>query len=1170
MGTENQWWPEDAVIIEDARVTRLSDGSSTIMPTDKASKWMDAPGWKVEPRRRVSMRLERSKMGRPYPGKEETPDRYMLVPESQVSDYSGMGFRFNTPDQHKAYLLKKEESKKGAGQAYLRALPEAIPGFRAHAAEAQKAPLSDMITSAENDGMWSTAAQMEKMLGKQLEAERSPEGKAAGEQRAKDYIMRERAREEAHPVASFLGQATPSLLIPGVAAGGTAAKTIAQTAGIGAVAAALHTPGHAAERKIMGEPLGMDFVWDEAKGILASAAAAGILTAPFAAAGANARRFTEKSAERWGRQLDKQIDKFVANEGRDVMATALKDPVAKSQAKRIADAQAAVESFQAEKAARLVEVTKHAVKHSPEELAEKMDLIERHSDAVTKLMPKRERDMFGAWEAAVAQENLPLSGDLQGPRLPGPAIKAAREKLAQAKARGGVPTDEFNEAKAIIQDNMPFARQDAKNLAEKYGKPAEPPPIDRRSPPPSHAAPEDGALSGPLTGPVPEEAIEAGAKFNAVRAAREARKAEANYEIQRGFLREAAPEGFPLDYKTKKANEMLAWLERNPEGDPPVGEVREKYLSEILGMRPREGMERAPYKRDEGLTVAELFARDMTVREPKIQTFAPTRENIKAWAEAVIDDAGHEYAKRPIAERWTWQAKGDPFRGSPPPPAPDPDLLAPVRQAVDDALEKAGARRARSLDEIVKNAGVARGLLAMDGNTKAAQYLDSLIKEVDSLGKAVDAVPRSIQEAELISAAERQLMDRQQGLATELTQAQAAGGPLMRHVAMQMMGASSPIPGVPGAPAPFIGPMPAPPRPQPRARWKQQLDEIMLRAGESKPYAQRSHLSGILHTAARATLYSAGGLAAVKAFGMAGVPITGIFAAMAIKRFGGQVASKFYNRFFGAQQDLFRAGPQAYKTQVADRISGLWAQQAKKYAAKPRYLPLSEIDFGEPTGEPPGETLQETIREKAMQISRALGDPGFETRLQHKATAIKMVEPEAADGFIKKTIEKLKFLHSKMPKNPDAGSPLEHATKWMPSDEASAVAATYLRAAWDPVGSLMGEIESGRINDETIETVEALHPELFEFIRGEVLQRMMDHGLDDVPRIQRAALAKVFKMPALDPAQDPEFKQGIGELYAQISGVEADQQQPGDNGGYTTKKPINLKSNATIAQKFGG
>lgn len=278
---------------------------------------------------------------------------------------------------------------------------------------------------------------------------------------------------------------------------------------------------------------------------------------------------------------------------------------------------------------------------------------------------------------------------------------------------------------------------------------------------------------------------------------------------------------------------------------------------------------------------------------------------------------------------------------------------------------------------------------------------------------------------------------------------------------------------------------------------------------------------------------------------------------------------------------LFDRGVQ-FTRGISDKIGDLFSRSetvvkaAKPAEIKPLPAPparqttslLDQIappQSGSPTGKV-ARTLAGTITEYSQAVSAAAANPdNTEQRIRQVLRPISIVDPDLYEQTVTGIMQRIEFLNEKMPKNPDAGTLAGRVMRWAPNDVEASKAARYIRAADDPAGALLGELKSGLVNPETIETVQTLYPDLFDHIQQGVLQRVMD--VKDLSYPYRVAVSKVFGI-GLEPSLDPTVANGILSLQQS----EAKDQDTNKRGGYmASSRKINMKSatTATPAQRQG-
>jgi hypothetical protein len=308
---------------------------------------------------------------------------------------------------------------------------------------------------------------------------------------------------------------------------------------------------------------------------------------------------------------------------------------------------------------------------------------------------------------------------------------------------------------------------------------------------------------------------------------------------------------------------------------------------------------------------------------------------------------------------------------------------------------------------------------------------------------------------------------------------------------------------------------------------------------------------------------------------------------------GATFALRILKRFFGARlhaavKDLTDLQPQFLKT-VDAKIGSIFrgAQGAATGAADALMktgkalaaetspeIPslvgrLSASNYGE---EDAGErtSLPEMAKAKADAIAKMAADPkGTESRIHDALSPLKILDPVLIDKTVQHFMDRIKFLSSKAPKS--AQAPVLSGSSEVPSVSAATRFARYVTSAEDPAGVLLDGIRSGEVWPETIETIQALTPQLDEFLR----MRLVGAAVRDdkpLPYAQRQAMASAFGS-AMNPIRDPKFTSWYLDAMAKaVQDKQEQEQQPGDAGGYTVpKRKIDLGSQArgTLGQRLG-
>lgn len=539
---------------------------------------------------------------------------------------------------------------------------------------------------------------------------------------------------------------------------------------------------------------------------------------------------------------------------------------------------------------------------------------------------------------------------------------------------------------------------------------------------------------------------------------------------------------------------------------------------------------------------------------------------------------------------------------------------APINTMIDLALENVGAGKAKSVPEIVEYARKARVHLLGDttpAGKVAASKLEGMIAEVEALDKAAKAVPRSLLRQDLIDEVNRLSADREYTVRRKMSehgmlqeqanflheqQLEALQGQ-KTYDESQLEYAKRDLKSASDAAA----------REQLWAKTEgedyvsMEKEIARLRAENAAQQQQGGGVLPALRAGAGAFVGEDGnwgalantltGIAAGTAAAGMGTSMLTTAGMIAGGSFASMVARNFFYGKGKAAWKAFQAAraagnnAQSYRVSLKNKISSTIKNSAlgdvKLRMPKASLVEIvSKAQFDkdrEDTYKPPVKSdesmkLAHLIRQRAEEISHAAADPdGFTERLRQALAPARILDPEIVDRTKELWLKTINFLNTKMPRDEEPIRPFQVKTTWLPSDDEASTAARYIAAAYDPPGQLLDELSTGRVNDETIETMQALRPELWNWMRDRVLETLMDTG-GKIAHPMRVALGTVFGMN-FEPSEDPTYVNDMNLFVASIVSGEADQQQGNAKGGYTVPKrslDLGAYSTGTIAGKFGG
>jgi len=163
------------------------------------------------------------------------------------------------------------------------------------------------------------------------------------------------------------------------------------------------------------------------------------------------------------------------------------------------------------------------------------------------------------------------------------------------------------------------------------------------------------------------------------------------------------------------------------------------------------------------------------------------------------------------------------------------------------------------------------------------------------------------------------------------------------------------------------------------------------------------------------------------------------------------------------------------------------------------------------------ESNRKAYERTKARLEAAKADPeGVRERLARSTRNIAADAPQITEALHARAIKANDFLESKLPKTPEASSPWRKPTLL---DSELAKYAKYVRATEDPVGTLSKELDDGTLSRETMETLDALYPEMAQDVRTSVTEQLASMK-DPPPYPERVRLSILLGTP-LDDSLNP-------------------------------------------------
>lgn len=128
------------------------------------------------------------------------------------------------------------------------------------------------------------------------------------------------------------------------------------------------------------------------------------------------------------------------------------------------------------------------------------------------------------------------------------------------------------------------------------------------------------------------------------------------------------------------------------------------------------------------------------------------------------------------------------------------------------------------------------------------------------------------------------------------------------------------------------------------------------------------------------------------------------------------------------------------------------------------------------------------------------------------------VPPDISDAVLKVQQAKVKFLNSKLPKDPTGTRLIEK--EWKPSTLEMRKFSRYLRAVEEPL-TLIDDMKQGRLSREAVEAMRTVYPEMFASIQAQILEGIPELKINMGYRA-RIQLSRLMDVP-VDESMEPEF-----------------------------------------------
>lgn len=246
------------------------------------------------------------------------------------------------------------------------------------------------------------------------------------------------------------------------------------------------------------------------------------------------------------------------------------------------------------------------------------------------------------------------------------------------------------------------------------------------------------------------------------------------------------------------------------------------------------------------------------------------------------------------------------------------------------------------------------------------------------------------------------------------------------------------------------------------------------------------------------------------------------------------------------------------------------APLASKILPAIRYAEQSYVDgvLGAPNVSPSRSQLVNEFRARARELNaltQRTPEGGFTVRMQarealnQRLAALWAMDPDFANGVEKTHNARLEFLASKLPRNPAPPHLQIGPDTWEPSRAQLAKFARYMEAVERPE-RVVQRLATATITPEDAEVLKAVYPQMYEQVRGQVMDNMASVRRR-LPYEKRLALSIYLDVP-VDPAVTPEAITVYQGLYAQ-----GQAQQPGTSAGPPPRKAFTSSEKPTAGQR---
>lgn len=151
-----------------------------------------------------------------------------------------------------------------------------------------------------------------------------------------------------------------------------------------------------------------------------------------------------------------------------------------------------------------------------------------------------------------------------------------------------------------------------------------------------------------------------------------------------------------------------------------------------------------------------------------------------------------------------------------------------------------------------------------------------------------------------------------------------------------------------------------------------------------------------------------------------------------------------------------------------------------------------------------------TYDDHIKRIKQLSGDPT--AMLDHASSSTQALygsAPNISQGIQTAMMNAVQFLDSKIPKKPDQ---FYLSRPWEPSQAQKLQFARYFEAVNDPV-SVLDQVKSGTLTNDAMEALSAVHPDLLNEFRSQVLEHLKPEKAKDLPYSTKLAISKLIGQP---------------------------------------------------------